>query len=292
MRTSRFDLGRERSIAWAIVASVFAGVLSQGQALAASNRTQPAPRGIVVRASYIEGIDVSHWQGTIDWTRVAGSGKKFAFAKATEGQTYNDPTYSTNRAGAEGRGMSFGAYHFARPDTTQNDAVLEADHFAAVAAYRPGEIRPSLDLEDSGGLSVSTLNTWVKAFLNELYKKTGKRAMIYTNPSFWQTYMGDTTWFANNGYTLLWIANWGVSKPSVPANNWGGHGWTFWQWTSCESVPGISGCVDGDRTLRPYTLEHTSMALSPAASERQRLGEHGHQHRWPPAGWLTSPPAA
>ncbi len=203
--------------------------------------------GVTTRLSYVEGIDVSHYQGTIDWNRVAASGKAFVFAKATEGQTYTDPTYSTNRAGAEAAGLRFGAYHFARPDTTANDAVLEADHFAAVARWTQGEIAPALDLEVNGGLSVSALQTWVKTFLGELSAKTGKLAVIYTSPSFWQTSMGDTASFANHGYKTLWIANWGVSQPTVPAKNWGGHGWTFWQWTDCETVPGISGCVDGDR---------------------------------------------
>ena len=71
--------------------------------------------------------------------------------------------------------------------------------------------------------------------------------MIYTSPSFWETYMGDTRWFADNGYPLLWVAHWGVSSPRVPAQSWGGRNWTFWQYTNCGSVPGISGCVDLDR---------------------------------------------
>ena len=46
---------------------------------------------------------------------------------------------------------------------------------------------------------------------------------------------------------MLWVAHWGVRSPTVPANDWGGHGWTYWQWTDCWHVQGISGCVDGDR---------------------------------------------
>ena len=197
--------------------------------------------------TYVEGVDVSHYQGTIDWSQVASSGRQFAFAKATEGQTYNDPTFTTNRSGAKGAGLHFGAYHFARPDTSANDAKLEADHFAGVAGYHSGEIAPTLDLEDSGGLSVDQLRVWVDTFLQELKVKTGVKGTIYTSPNFWKTYMGDTTYFANHGYKLLWIANWDVSQPSVPGNNWGGYGWTFWQWTDNETVPGISVPVDGDR---------------------------------------------
>jgi lysozyme len=70
--------------------------------------------------------------------------------------------------------------------------------------------------------------------------------MIYTSPSFWVTATGDSKKFARNGHPL-WIANWRVHKPTVPAGNWAGHGWTFWQWTDCGEVNGIKGCVDKDR---------------------------------------------
>ena len=60
--------------------------------------------------------------------------------------------------------------------------------------------------------------------------------------------MANSTWFAQNGYSVLWIAHWTTaSSPSTPAENWGGKGWTFWQYTSDGTVPGISGRVDLDR---------------------------------------------
>jgi GH25 family lysozyme M1 (1,4-beta-N-acetylmuramidase) len=74
--------------------------------------------------------------------------------------------------------------------------------------------------------------------------------MIYTGPNFWRTATGDTTEFADRGYRLLWIANWFVPEPDVPANDWGGYSWTFWQYDNCGTVPGISGCVDLDYLRR------------------------------------------
>ena len=62
----------------------------------------------------VPGIDVSHHQGVIDWSQVAGSGQRFAIAKATEGRTFVDPNYAFNKTGAEMSGLVFGAYHFAR----------------------------------------------------------------------------------------------------------------------------------------------------------------------------------
>ena len=115
------------------------------------------------------------------------------------------------------------------------------------AGYQPGMIIPTLDLERSGGLTDPQLIAWVQAWVGRVYDRLGVRAMIYASPSFWQTYMSNTRWFADNGYSVLWIAHWGVSSPSVPASNWGGKSWTFWQYTSNGSVPGISGAVDLDR---------------------------------------------
>ena len=59
--------------------------------------------------------------------------------------------------------------------------------------------------------------------------------------------MGNTQSIALAGYTTLWIAHWNVSSPTVPAGNWAGYGWSFWQYSSTGSVSGISGNVDLDR---------------------------------------------
>src|SRR5262249_28035984 len=102
---TRFDGGgdrtmrvRGRGLLWLL--GVAAGVLA---GLAA-----PAP----ATAAYLNGVDVSHYQGTINWASVRGAGITFAFAKATEGTTYTDPTVNTNIAGMKANGIVPGAYHF------------------------------------------------------------------------------------------------------------------------------------------------------------------------------------
>ncbi len=201
----------------------------------------------VVGERAMQGIDVSHWQETIDFASVRDAGYRFVYMKATEGQTFDDPNYATYRADAGSVGMLVGAYHFARPDSTIDDAVLEADHFAAVATPVTGDLVPVLDLETSGGLSTADLQAWVQAWLDRATTDIGVRPVIYTGPVFWRTSMGNTTTFAQEGYRVLWVANWGVPRPDVPAHNWDGAGWTLWQWSSCGTVPGIQGCVDLDR---------------------------------------------
>lgn len=198
----------------------------------------------VTPSNYREGIDVSHWQGDIDWVQVAGAGKSFAIAKATEGVGYKDDKYDQNKAAAMANGLKFGAYHFARPE---NDPVQEADWFVNNSAYEHGMLIPTLDLERTGGRGPTGLTNWTKAWLARVDERLGVKPMIYMSPSFWRTNLNDTRWFADNGYEVLWIAHWNVANPAPPAENWGGKGWTFWQYTSDGRVPGISGRVDLNR---------------------------------------------
>ena len=197
---------------------------------------------------YTEGIDISHWQGTINWTKVAAAGKKFAFMKASESTDFVDNTYITNRQQAGAAGLYVGAYHFAQPSTGAGDAIAEADHFIDTATPASGDLIPVLDLERSGSLPQAALTAWVQAFLQRVNERVGVKAIIYVSPNFWRTYMGDTTWFGANGYDILWVAHWTTgTTPIVPGGNWGGDGWTFWQYTSSGAVDGISGRVDLNR---------------------------------------------
>lgn len=194
----------------------------------------------------LPGVDVSHWQGEIDWPQVAAAGVRFAVAKATEGRSYVDPTYITNKAGAEAAGIAFTAYHFAQPDDTAGDAIAEADHFVDMAQLVPGNLIPALDLERTGGLTQAELTQWVLTWLGRVTERLGLRPMVYTSPNGWENRTGDTTAVADAGYTVLWVAHWGVDAPRLPADDWAGYGWTFWQYTSDGTVPGIEGRVDLD----------------------------------------------
>jgi GH25 family lysozyme M1 (1,4-beta-N-acetylmuramidase) len=195
----------------------------------------------------VPGIDVSHWQGSIDWVQVAAAGMRFAIAKATDGQDYVDPTYATNKAGAELNGIAFGAYHFARPDTSANDAVLEADHFVDNADLGPGNLIPVLDIEkNEQNMTQAKITAWILDWLDRVTERLGVRPMVYTSPHGWLTRTGDTTAVADAGYTVLWVAHWDVAQPTLPAAGWSGNGWTFWQYSSHGSVAGIVGDVDLD----------------------------------------------
>jgi GH25 family lysozyme M1 (1,4-beta-N-acetylmuramidase) len=201
-------------------------------------------------AAQVRGIDVSRWKGSIEWRLVAFSGQRFTFAEATNGLRA-DWTYVSNRTGAHATGIAFGAFHFARPggatpQAVAADALAEAAYFVAVARPQTGELAPVLDLERTGGLSPVYLRAWAATWLDEVERRIGVRPTIYSSPAFWRKSMNDAGVFATAG-SQLWVAHWHVRAPRVPAGNWGASGWTFWQWTNCSRVPGIRGCVDGDR---------------------------------------------
>ncbi|HLX20930.1 MAG TPA: GH25 family lysozyme [Gaiellaceae bacterium] len=237
-------------------------------------------------ATYANGVDVSHYQGLINWTDVAATSYRFTFAKATEGTTLVDATYPVNRAGAEGMGLRFGAYHFARPGGSGASgivasAIAQADFFVTTAQPQSGELPPVLDLEVTGGLAPAALTQWAQAWLDEVKARTGVSGFVYASPNFWKNDLANTSAFALSGYRL-WVAHWTKNaSPSVPAANWGGLGWTFWQWTDCASVPGFLKCVDGDRyagndpgpiAIAPYTTGSPVPNVPPTVVGSAKLG--------------------
>ena len=195
----------------------------------------PALRGQT--SSYLRGIDISHWQGTINWSQAKASGLTFAFCKATEGTTYVDPTFATNWAAMKQVGLVRGAYHFGRPGS---DPVVQGKLFVDTVKPAKGDLQLVLDLEATDGLNAAQVWLWTQKFAAQIQKRTARPGIIYCSPSFWMTNVGNPT---NNLNCALWIANWNVTSPTVP-RAWSG--WTFWQYSSTGSTPGISGNVDQD----------------------------------------------
>ena len=205
------------------------------------------------QAANTPGIDVSMWQASINWTKVRADGIRFAFVKATQNTAFTDPQYATNVAAARAAGVRVGAYDFADPSdgtTTHitNNAIADANHFVDVAQPQPVDLRPVLDVEQTNGLTVKELTLWVQTWVSTVAGRVHARPIIYTSPYFWQTRLGDTA--AISADADLWVAHWTTAaQPWVPASDWGGLSWNFWQFSNCRHIAGISGCVDGDRML-------------------------------------------
>ena len=181
----------------------------------------------------IRGIDVSHYQGTIDWNAVAKAGTVFTFIKATEGTTGSDPNFEVNWNGSHTAGLLRGAYHFFQPG---EDPRQQAMNFLKVVQPTPGDLPPVLDVEASGTPSeiIAGIHTWLTC----VDLAVGKTPILYTNPSFWANLKT-----SDFGRFPLWIAEYGVVAPKVPE---GWSIWTFWQFSESGSIPGISGYVDFD----------------------------------------------
>ena len=206
----------------------------------------------VLSATYpVTGIDVSHYQHTITWSSVASDGIDFAILKATEGQTYVDPTFAYNDSQAQLSGIPVGAYHvWGSPNKSTDEAKKEADHFVKTVHPTVGDVLPVLDMEMNripDGTTQATLMAWSRAWLKRVEATTGVRPMVYGSQYLFQTILGNSTWFADNGFSL-WFA-WPRSPlpTSMPAHDWQGQGWTFWQYSWTGKVSGIDTAVDRDR---------------------------------------------
>lgn len=189
------------------------------------------------KQSNSQGIDVSHWQGKINWKQVRADGRTFAFIKATQGTKRVDPQFVTNARGAKAAGLLIGAYHFV--DATSSAAAREeAQHFVKTleSAGVEFDLPPVMDYENNpGGLSKAMLNAVAVAFLNEVEKLTGRQPMIYTGNSFAQNFDSSL------GKYPIWIARYSSKVPNdVPA--WSK--WDIWQYSDAGKVLGITGNVD------------------------------------------------
>jgi lysozyme len=232
--------------------------------------------------SGVRGIDVSTYQGRIDWPAVSASDIRFSIMRATLGNAYRDERYARNVAGATENGLVVGAYHFAKPSLGFRDARGEADHFLRVARVAPGDVLPVLDIEETGGLSPEQLRTWAQAWLARVRSRTGVRAMIYSGNFFWRGFMRNSSWFGSRGHPL-WIAHWNVNVPEVPGNRWAGNGYTIWQWSATGYIPGIRGYVDqdwmnGDLT-RGTVASLTVVPADGGVVKGERIACGGHRER-------------
>ncbi|BCL17472.1 GH25 family lysozyme [Micromonospora sagamiensis] len=230
-------------------------LLATTLAVAATATALVAATGAPAQAATTAGIDVSHHQGSINWTSVRDAGVEFAFIKATEGTSYKDPAFNTNYVAAYHAGVVRGAYHFALPD--RSSGATQANYLASSGGAWSADSRTlpaALDIEYNPygpacyGLSQSAMRTWIADFLDTYRARTGRYAVVYTTTNWWTTCTGN--WSGPWANHPLWIARWSTSPGTLPA---GAPFWSFWQYTSTGRVSGISGDVDrnyfnGDRS--------------------------------------------
>lgn len=172
------------------------------------------------------GVDLSHWNAGVSFSALKAAGIAFAFAKASQGTTMVDTDYPRYLAGASREGLYFGPYHFF--DYTR-DGLAQAEHFIATVEANggfDGLLPPVVDVECLPGLDSpprAYARGQLRALVDELYARTGRRPIIYTSAQMWSRVLGTDTSF---GADPLWVACWGCTMPVLPS---GWSRWTYWQ---------------------------------------------------------------
>ncbi len=184
------------------------------------------------------GVDVSEFQGTINWPSVKAAGKSFAIIRVSDGTGHLDPDFDKNWSGAKSAGLIRGVYQFFEPS---EDAVAQANLVLShMGALGPGDLPPMIDVEVTDGQSAATITSKIHQWVSTIQSATGMKPLVYTGAWFWNpdVQSGDFT-----SYPLV-DSYYSTSCPDIAAP-W--TAWAIWQYSSTGSVGGISGNVDLDR---------------------------------------------
>lgn len=188
----------------------------------------------------LKGIDVSSYNGNVNWIDVRAAGYTFAVCKTSEGADWADPSWVPARVDALRKAnVAVGVYHFMRPKVRKGGGAAEARYFIGRARSAgwglPGDVRPVLDLEASELTPAQTVKYLVEA-VTEVKHLTGKPPIIYTGGPWWDEH---TDAHADSYGCPLWLAAYVTDpQPYLPAA-WKRANWTLWQHTDRGSVPGV-----------------------------------------------------
>jgi lysozyme len=181
------------------------------------------------------GLDVSHYQGTINWAGVDRTKGEFpldfVFIRATAGSNSTDTEFKNNWRNAHASGFLRGAYHYYRPN---ENSLKQAENFIKTVTLKTGDLPPVLDIEKiPSEQSMDSLKSGLKRWLNTVEKHYGVRPIIYSGESFYTDFLKKEF----EGYNL-WIANYSFFEDEIRPE------WLFWQFTDKASIKGITGTVD------------------------------------------------
>jgi lysozyme len=191
------------------------------------------------RGATLRGIDVSKWQGEIDWDAVKRDGIEFAFMRVSDGSDRPDPTFERNWAEAGRVGLARGAYQYFRP---LQDPEEQADLLlAAIGPPGARDLAPVIDIEVSDGVAPRELARRIDRWAARVRKATGMRPLVYTSAKTWVELVAGSGKFRRHA---LWIAHYDVDCPNTPTA-W--RRWTIHQVSQQAQVAGIATPVDENR---------------------------------------------
>lgn len=200
---------------------------------------------VTVYSDILRGIDVSKWQGDINWKKVSISGVDFAMIRSSFGSEHVDEKLKQNVAGCEKYGIPYGFYHYTYAKT-KAEAKNEAHFFLkTIKNYNP-EYPVVLDIEEEFYKSMSRkqVTNVIVAFM-EVLEDAGYYAMVYNSPNFIKACIDDSRLKKYD----IWIACWGDEERLNSLYD--GH-YGMWQYSSTGSVNGINGNVDMDYSYKDY----------------------------------------
>ncbi|MEO6774650.1 MAG: GH25 family lysozyme [Kofleriaceae bacterium] len=187
----------------------------------------------------VKGMDVSFYQGTIDWAKAKADGIQYAIIRVSDGLNTPDTKFDSYWAGSRAAGVLHGAYQFFEPS---QDPIAQADLLLAkIGTLRADDLPPTIDVEVTGGLSAAQVAAKVKQWVAHVKAAVGRDPIVYTGMYFWRDNVGG----ANVLPSPLFHAQYTTAACPDIAAPW--TTWAFWQYTSSGSVNGISGNVDVDR---------------------------------------------
>lgn len=211
------------------------------------------------------GIDVSEWQGDIDFREVKEAGIEVVYIRAGQGFSYKDSKFERNYEEAKKNGLKVGVYHYMTARTVE-EARLQAKFFVSLISGKEIDCKLAMDFESFGNLSKSEINEIAIEYIREVERLSKKEAVVYSN-----TYDAKYVFSEQIAKYPLWVAQYGVSKPQ---DNGKWNSWVGFQYSSSGRINGIKGNVDLDRYTKDILLnsnEVVNKVADPKVTKEDRI---------------------
>ena len=219
-----------------------------------------------------QGIDVSGYQGNINFREVKEAGIDIVYIKSSEGSNYIDSHFERNYEQARANGLKIGFYHYVTA-RTEEQARRQAQFFVSVISGKVADCKLAMDFESFGSLSREEINRIGLVFLQTVEQLSGKEVILYSN-----AYTANTIWRGELTSYPLWVAQYGVNEPQ---NNGTWDSWAGWQYTDMGEVNGISTYVDRNRFTQEVLLDDTATVPPVEQPENPDQGESEGENEQP-----------
>ncbi|HEY1811868.1 MAG TPA: GH25 family lysozyme [Kofleriaceae bacterium] len=187
----------------------------------------------------VKGVDVSTYDGTVNWTAAKSAGVEYAFIRVSDGLNYPDNEFAANWSATRTAGVVHGAYQYFEP---AQDPVKQANMvLSKIGTMQADDLPPAIDVETAGGLGATAVHTAVQKWIDTVAAAIGRAPIVYVGAYFWDDEVGG----ADDTSSPLWHAQYTSASCPTIADPW--PTWSFWQYTDTGSISGIDDDADVDR---------------------------------------------